>query len=272
LCANAAWFIICGMFTLIVIIVLLLSTLWGFLRGALRDVLGLAALMVAYIVSEPFGRTIGEWLAGRYRLSAGGAYVLARVGAGLAIYVSLKVSAAVANRRFGEDETGVTRHWNRNLGAALGLLYGLVLVLIVVFMADSLHKAGMQGGFVDMVSNSWIDRSLSPYNPADKFLLTDTLALLRKARQDPAVLERLHQDPAIRALMDRPDVRAVLDDRDLAEAIRNGDLPRVLQNENLKKLLEDKELMRRLLSPEVRKAIRDAVQKSREEDQGAMQA
>ena len=252
------------MFTVGVTIVLLLSITWGYLRGALRDVLGLAALLVAYLASEPFGRTLGVWIAGHWQTAAGRAYILARVGAGLAIYVSLKISAAVANRRFGQDETGVTRPWNRNLGAVLGLVYGLVLVLIVVFLADSMHKAGIQGGFVDSVSKSWIDQRLSPYNPADRFLLTDVLTLLQKARQDPDVLQRLRQDPTVQAIMDKDDVRAVLDDQDLAEAIRNGDVRQVLENEHLKRLLQDKELMRQVLSPEVRKAIRDAVTESKD--------
>ncbi len=265
LCGAAPSLIICGMFTVIVIIVLLVCIGWGYLRGALKDVLGLAALVVAYLASAPFGRSLGGWLAAHYGMSAGNAYVVARVCAGLVIYVSVKISAAVANRRFGQDETGVTLRWNRNLGAVLGLVYGLVLVLIVVFLADSLHKAGVQGGFVDSVSKSWVDQRLGPYNPADKFLLTDVLKLLRQAREHPEVVERLQQSPAVQALLDRPDVQAVLNDEDLAEAIRSGDVGRVLENEDLKKLLKDRDLMRQILSPEVRDAIRKAVTESKDE-------
>jgi len=268
LCGAAASLIICGMFTVAVIILLLVSIGWGYLRGALKDVLGLAALTVAYLASEPFGRSLGAWLAAHEQVSAGNAYVLARVGAGLVIYISVKISAAVANRRFGQDEMGVTVAWNRNLGAVLGLVYGLVLVLIVVFLADSLHKAGVQGGFIDSASNSWIGRRLSPYNPADRFLLTDVVKLLRQEREHPEVVERLRQSPAVQALLDRPDMQAVLNDEDLIEAIRSGDIGRVLQNENLKKLLEDKDLVRQLLSPELRKAVRDAAAEGEQEDEG----
>jgi uncharacterized membrane protein required for colicin V production len=248
------------MFALAVITVLLVSIARGFVRGALRDVLGLAALAMAWVASEPFARGLGPWLAAHWGMPAGVAYIAARVGAGLAVYVSLTVSATVANRCFGQDETGVTAPWNRNLGAVLGLVYGLALVLIAVFLTDSLHKAGIQGGFVQSVSDSWLGRYLSPYNPADRFLLTDTLKLLRQAQDDPEVIQRLRQEPAVQALLEKPDFRAVLDDRELADAIRNKDYARVVKNPNLQNLLKDTELMRQVLSPQVRDAIRKAVQ------------
>jgi len=265
LCGTTASFIIFAMFTVGVIIVLLLCITWGYLRGALRNLLGLAALAIAYAASAPFGRTLGAWTAGHWQLSAGSAYILARVGAGLAIYVSLKISAAVANRRFGQDETGVTRRWNRDLGAVLGLVYGLVLLLIVVFLADSLHKAGMEGSFVGSVSNSWLGSRLSTYNPADKFMLTDVLKLLRDAREDPEVLQQLKQDPQVQTLLVRPGVRAVLDDQELADAIHQGDYGRVLNNPNLKDLLKDKDLMRQILSPDLRSAVKKVVKERRQE-------
>ncbi len=269
MCGPAASFIIWGMFTLCVILVLLVSVGWGYLRGALKDVLGLAALAVAYLASEPFGRSLGAWLTAHRDVSAGNAYVFARVCAGVAIYISVKISAAVVNRRFGQDETGVTLAWNRNLGALLGLVYGLVLVLIVVFLADSLHKAGVQGGFVDSVANSWIDKRLSAYNPADRYLLTDAVKLLRQAREHPEVVEQLQEEPAVQKLLAQPDVEAVLSDEGLVEAIRNKDMGAVLHNENLKKLLQDKDLVRQILSPEVRKAVSDVVaQVQQKEEQG----
>jgi uncharacterized membrane protein required for colicin V production len=257
------------MFTFGVIIVLLLTVTWGYLRGALHDVLGLAALAVAYLVSEPFGRTLGERLAQHPATSAASAYVIARVSAGLAIYISLKVSAAVANRLFGQDEAGVTRPWNRNLGALLGLAYGLALVLIVLFFADSLHKAGSQNAFVQAASGSWLGRRVSTHNPADRFLLTDLLRLLRTAREDPVVLERLRQDPRVQALLDDPTLKAVLEDRDLVEALHAGQFGKVFSNPHLKALLADKQLLHRIVSPDeapdLNAVIREVMQEREQE-------
>jgi uncharacterized membrane protein required for colicin V production len=258
LCAPGASYIISCMFTIVVIVVLLLCVLWGYLRGALRNVLGLAAFTIAYFASAPFGNSLGAWMAGHWQLSAGSGYILGRCGAGLAIYVSLQISARLANRRFGQDETGVTRAWNRNLGALMGLAYGLALVLVVVFLADSLHKAGVRSGFVQGVSGSWLDRQVSAYNPADRFMLTDTLKLLRDARDDPRALERLRQQPQVQALLDRPDVRAVLEDKGLAEAIQEGNYSRVLSNPRLGALLKDREFMRQVFSPQLRQAVQQA--------------
>jgi hypothetical protein len=248
----------------VIALLLLTMTLWGYLRGGFYDLLGLAALVVAYAGSVPFAEPVGSALAGTLGLSMGVAYVLGRVAAGLLIFVSLKVSAMVLNRTLGQTPEGVNRPWNRNLGATIGFVTGLVIVLVLVFLADGLYKAfpDSSSGFIHAARRSHIRRLLSPYNPADRFLVTDVLRLIRVAREDPAVLEALGRDERIRTVMQDPAIRAVAEDRELMQAISDRELGQVLKNENLRNLLDNKELLGKVLSPDVRQAIRDAMEAS----------
>ncbi len=249
------------MIDLFIVVVLGFSVLWGYLRGALYDLLGLGALVVAYVGSAPFGRSLGALLGRQWDMSPGSAYVGGRVLAGFLIYVSLKVCATVANRKFGRTKSGVTRRWNRNLGALGGLLFGLLTCLILLFLMDAVYKALPESSnpLLRAVGRSGFRGAVADHNPADKYLVTDALKLVRKAREDPEALERLAEDERIQQLLNDPAVRAAAEDSELAEAVENRQLDRMLRNESLQKVLSDEELLRKLLSPEVRAAVRDAI-------------
>jgi len=250
-----------------IIVVVLLCVLRGYLRGVLKDLLGLAALVVAYVVSAPFGSSVGQLLAQHSGMSASAAYTAARVAAGVVIFVSLKISAHVADARFGKDETGVTVSWNRNLGALVGLTFGLMAALIVLFLADSLCKAfpASQNALVRAAGRSHLRRWVSAYNPADRFLVTDLLRLLSVAHDKPEVLDRLKEDPRVEQLLETPTLERALKDEDLIEAVRNREFGKVAENDNLKALLGDADLMRHIFSPELRAAIRQVIEEAGQE-------
>ncbi len=255
------------MLDFVAVVVVLLSVVWGYLRGFLYDLLGLVALVVAYVGSAPFGESLGGALARNTGLTGGTAYVVARVGAGLLIYISLKISATLANRKFGQTEMGVTRRWNRNLGALGGLLGGLVVVLILLLVADTAVKAfpESENAFVRVAERSRLREMVSRFNPAEQFLLTDTLRLMHVAREDPEVAERLREDAHIQAILQHETLQRLLEDEDLEAAIRRGDYGRVLRHEGMRELLRDRELMELLLSEETQRAMREAMEPEEEE-------
>jgi hypothetical protein len=254
------------MFDVLSIVLLIVCVLWGYVRGILRGLLSLASLLVAYWGSAPLGASFGHALVGRAGWPEVVDYTVGRVAAGLLIYVSLTVSAHVADRKFGQTRQGIARRWNRNWGAVGGLVSGLLLVLMLLFAADSLLKAfpDARGALADSARNSTLRKLVSRFNPADSFLMTDTVRLLIAARNDPEVLRRLSEDPQIKALLQEPDVRSVMEDQGLAEALRTGQIESILQNQNLRRLLNNAELRQKILSPEVREAMREAVQPARQ--------
>jgi len=252
-----------------IILGLFLSVLYGYLRGALYHLLGLLAMVTAYAGSAAFGEGLGGCIARHWGTSASGGYVAARVITGILIYVSLKIGAGVANRRLGKTELGVTRRWNRHLGAACGLLWGVGVALVVLFVLDSVARALPEdsNAFLNAARQSKFRRLVSGINPADRLLLTDGLSLLRRARDDPQAFRRLADTPQVREILEEPAIRNVLDDQGLRTAMESKDLAAILNNENLRALLGDRDLMRRLVSPETRAALREAM-KAGAEGQG----
>jgi len=128
-------------------------------------------------------------------------------------------------------------------------------------VGDSLLKVFPEAGgsFVESARNSSFRRLVSGFNPADRFLVTDCLRLLRVARQDPEVLRRLSEREEVRELLEHPDVQAVLTDESLHRAVAEGRLDEVFGNANLKRLLGNADLRRRMLSPELRAALTQAL-------------
>jgi uncharacterized membrane protein required for colicin V production len=249
------------MLDLLVIVVIVVSAVRGYVRGALRDLLGLGALVAAYLASRPFGSPLGDFLSARTQLPPGTAYVTARLVAGLAIYVSLSVSAAALNRKAGQDPEGLTRPWNRNLGAFCGLASGLVTALILLFVADSLVKAypGSTSRALAGARTSRFRRWVSGVNPADDYLLTDLLTLLRIAREDPQVLDRLRDRPEVQQLVNDPEFQTAIRDDELAAALRARDIHAILGNRSFQRLLGNRELIARVLSGDIAAAVRGVV-------------
>ncbi len=249
------------MVDLLVILLIGLATLWGYLRGILRSVLTVAALTVAYLASAPLASPIGDLMAAHTEWAANVCYAVGRVIGALLIYVSLSISAQVADRRLGRTRFGFMRGWNRTWGAVAGFVTGLLIALILLFAADAMLKAYPEGGgaLAESARRSSLVRLVSRFNPADRYLVTDFLKLLRVAREDPQVLEELSHKEGIRRLLEHPTVARLFHDEVLAEAVRDGRFQDVFANENLRRLLEDKELRELLVSPAVRSAIQDVV-------------
>jgi uncharacterized membrane protein required for colicin V production len=254
------------MIDIILVVVVFFLGVRGYLRGAVLSLLGLAALVVAVIASAPLGPIVGRSLAAQSHLSLGSSYLLGRILAGVAIYIPAIVLAHIVDRRVGRDEEGELRSWNRSLGVLGGLLSGVVIALLLLFVLDVAVKvlpAG-EGWLMEASRTSLLRRAVSPHNPADRFLVTDLLKVLRVAQDDPDVLRQLRQTEAFRRLLAHPDVQPLLEDEGLARAVRDQQLERILENENLRRVLADRELRRMIFSPEMRQAIRDVLAEARE--------
>jgi len=195
----------------LVILVVLFAGLWGYLRGILRGVLSLVSLGVAYRASAALAPVFGSAISRGTDWPDSAAQAVGRVAGALLIYVSLSVSAHVADRKFGHTKVGTVRRWNRSWGAAAGLLSGLMVAAFLLLAGDVLLKAFPEAGgsFVKSARSSSFMRLASRVNPADRYLVTDTLKLLRAAHDDPEVMVRLSKREGIRSLLEVPEVKAL---------------------------------------------------------------
>jgi len=205
----------------LVVAVVLLFVLLGFLRGILHGGLVLCALGVAYLASGRLEAPFGSLLLSLSQLRPAVAYTLGRVLGGVLVYASLRVAVSVADRRIGRTRHGVLQPWNRNLGAVVGLVFGAGLGLCLLCLAGA-------------AQGSYLRRLVSPHNPADRLLVTDSLRVVSAARRDPEMLAELEQEDVFRRLAEHPTVRAILEDEELMDAIRRQDIVRVARDEKIR--------------------------------------
>ena len=253
------------------LLVVLLSALWGYLRGGLSEFLGMVALVAAYFGSAPLGGTLAFAPARLWDMPPGRAYLVARVAAGVGIYVLLMVFAWIANRKFGRSKEGVTYRWNRALGGVMGLGNALLIVLAVLFIGDALVKVypEQKGALLAAVRRSHFRRMVSGLNPADRFLMTDSLRFLRVVREDPDIIGELRDKPQVRRILEHPDIQEASRDKELQDAVENRDFARILKNERVRHILVNKELMRKLFSKDMQEAMRSALEGADQQGGGA---
>ena len=239
----------------------------GFLRGILRQALSAGAVAAAYLASAVLGGPLAAMVLKWREMSSGMAYMVGRVIGGTVVFVSLSIAVRLADKRFGRTRHGVLQPWNRNLGALAGLLFGAVLAVSLLCVADAAYKAmpESQSPLVKAAGFSYFRTWITGHNPADRFLITDSLKFARMVHANPEAMQKLSERSEIQELFDAPAIQAVVTDEELMaqidEAVKNNDPAQLLKiagNEKIRNLLSDSSLRKKLLSPEVRNAISEA--------------
>jgi hypothetical protein len=194
--------------------------------------------------------------------SAGAAHITGRLIGFFLLYVGLMGLGTVIDYRFRKIKSVSLQGMNRGIGGVCGFVWGAVLCFLLLCLGDVWLKVfpDTQGYLADSVRASRLRQRISGFNPADRFLVTDTLRLLRAARQDPELLERLRAKPQMRKIIENPDMVKLAGDAELQQAIQDQDYSRVLKNENLRAVLKNRELREMLLSPETRATIQEVLQ------------
>ncbi len=249
------------MVDLVAIAIVMLCALVGYMRGGLVGVLSLIALVLAFVVSAPVGPAVAGIIASRTQWPVVATYLAGRMAAFAFVYMLLMVPTLILARKLGQTEWGEVRGWNRLLGGVSGLISGLLLAVVLLLLIDVVLKVmpEVTTGPAAWAHASVLRKWASPHNPADRFLVTDVLRLLRAAREDPAVLDRLREQPYVQQLLEQPDFRAVREDEGLARAIQKRDIEAIIKDENLRRVLANSELRAQVLAPEMRLAIQQAI-------------
>jgi membrane protein required for colicin V production len=115
-----------------ILVIIGISALLSLLRGMVREVLSLAAWVVAFFVARTFNPVAAGWVAGvvsvpsaQYVLGFGLLFFATLLAMGIINYVLAKIVAA----------TGLTAT-DRMLGVVFGVLRGAGVVVLLVFLAS----------------------------------------------------------------------------------------------------------------------------------------
>ena len=118
----------------IIIVVLTLSTLISLWRGFVREALSLAAWIVAFVAASVFADTVAELLSGVID-NVTGRYIVAYV----VLFVGVLILGTLLNALMAKlvRLTGLSG-LDRLLGTLFGFTRGLIVVLVLVFIAQQL--------------------------------------------------------------------------------------------------------------------------------------
>jgi membrane protein required for colicin V production len=129
-----------------ILVIVGISALLSVLRGLVREVLSLAAWVIAFWVARTFNPVAAEWVAGWVRLPSGQwllGFGLLFFGTLLAMGVINFVIARIV------AASGLTAT-DRMLGVIFGVLRGVAVVTLLVFLA----------GFTPMTRDPWWTQSM----------------------------------------------------------------------------------------------------------------
>jgi len=248
--------------------------LLGYTRGILRQGLTVAALVASYFASALLAAPLAGWVPEDWQVTDAMAHVIGRALGGAMVFVSLSLASHLIDKRIGRTQSGVPVPWNRNLGGLAGVAFGLLLAFCGLCLADAYRKAypASDGWWARAIDASYFRRQVQLMNPADRFLITDSLKLIRRARNNPEALKKLAEKEELKALLDDPLIQEILQDEELMSAIQNRDLKRVAGDEKITRLLTNAELRKKVFSPQVRAAFSEAVEEMAHEDDDAQPA
>ena len=145
---------------IVILVVLLISTLFGLFRGFIREILSLASWIVAFYVAWTFALTAAAWLepyisqqALRVPAAFGGIFVVVLIAASIVSYLLYRLLAIA----------GISG-MDRSLGAVFGIVRGVVLIAILILAAV----------YMDFAAQPWWQgsRLVMYFTPVTDFLLS----------------------------------------------------------------------------------------------------
>ena len=230
----------------------------GARRGAIQQIVQLAALGLGYFLCRPLGRALGPSLAQSLQVP-----ILFGVLVGtILVFIGVMVSVRLLLGRF----TGAVNRFigptPRRIDGAIGFLLGGLKVALIAyllisalsFVEDNIAGTGRQLGLSPADSITFT--AVRKYNFFELVQYRPVKDLLRIAQSlgDPAKAAKLQRDPAFRALAQDPRFEHTLEDDSMQRAIETGDTRALLRRDEVLKLLQTPAIAARL------KAASDAAQ------------
>lgn len=272
-----------------------LGTVHGISQGLARTVAGLAAAIAAILFAPPLGRALEGTLGPLFNLGGLAARGASIALCGLVLLLGLSLALrSVAKRAFKNNR--LARYTDRILGAGAGLVQGLLLAVLLLWVPLSLepvlnaNQAAPPPATDEQpeqpapppvrLIERWADEvrksSLAPIAAATN-PLPDTrwLSLLRDfamISRNREAMEALMNSDVMKKIADLPSVRTAIEqlraDPSLApllesEGVSEHDVLQVLNSPTVLKILEDSRILQEFepLAPELEKAIAQAKSK-----------
>ena len=263
-------------------VVFLLQILRGWRLGLPRQLVRLAALVIAYAVALFCGQMLLPLLrpilkAPNFVLTALGGAILAAL-----VYVIINTTGAILFKRTSQQESRTIRLVYGISGAALGVVFGLVFIWIVIVGIRSIgsvaeaevsastphaatHHAVSRPPDENSLSVSVarLKKSLELGHVGDVVKQTDviptgiydTLSKVGQVMTDPDRAARFLSYPGVTQLADNPKILALRADPQIQRMLEDGKLWELLQDDRLIEAANDPELAKQVKQFDLKKAL-----------------
>ncbi len=266
------------------LMIVLLKAWQGWRLGLVRQVVGLVALAVAAGVGYFCAGAAGGLLSAVVPVPE---QVLAVVGGlllGFVVYLAITIVSAVLFKKTSDQGVTLVRVGYGLAGAAIGAVYGLVLVGAFALglrllgsvaetklgIEKNAHFGGGKAGKRDPLASRLaaikeaieespggvIVRAVDPL-PENAY---STLTKLAKLVSNSRSIERFMSFPEVRPVMEHPKVVALLSDPEVNKALSERRYLSLLSNPRLVAAADDAEVSKRLRSIDLEKALDHALQ------------
>lgn len=237
---------------IIIGIFIVLFCILGFSKGAVRQFFGILAFIFASIVSAAvpcfIKLPVGEGSSPVW------GYIILAVLIWVPAYLILNsIGKFVANRML----KGGVKFGDRLWGLCFGGVKGLMIVMLAVFLIDSLPQEVKQifPAAGNAMEASKVVSSIQPYNPFLKLHIMQNLRLVVSSVNDPDYMELLIDDPGFQKLIQQESIKAVLNDTELKDILRKEQYLKFIMHPKIRQLIKDPEALRLLMTTDIDKAV-----------------
>jgi len=262
-----------GVVLLIAFLWLLISTWRGWRNGVMRQLMSVAALIIAIFVTSRFSNDLAGYLRSVLHVPETFVTFLAIILLWLFTTNIVMLIGRILFKRTRDQESPIA-HLVYGLGGALiGLLYGLFFLWLAVigirltgYIAEKQLSAGAAAGVavafprtlaklknsVELGAGRPVINAVDPI-PRNWYREIDQWA---RVVSDPKILQKMMAYPGFQDLWRNPHVRALQDDPEIQAAARDGNLIALTGNRKVVALMNDPEV-RKAVSPEQLQAALD---------------
>lgn len=233
-------------------IFIVLFCILGFIKGAIRQFFSILAFISASIISAVVPYFIKLPIGSDSSPVWG--YIILAVLIWVPAYLILNsIGRFIANRML----KGGVKLGDHLWGLCFGGIKGLMIVMLVVFLIDSLPANIKQ--FLPAVNNaleeSKVVSSIQPYSPFLKLHIMQNLGLVISSVNDPDYMELLVDDPGFQKLIKQESIKAVLNDPELKDILKGKQYLKFIMHPKIQQLVRDPEALRLLMTTDIDKAV-----------------
>jgi uncharacterized membrane protein required for colicin V production len=242
---------------LLLLVLLLLCFVYGMLRGFLRMLVSLAALIVAALAVWLLNALVGYlYIPGFLSASMSGALI------GTALFVLVYVVVLAIGRRLIKTRALAFSKGtaDRLIGGIFSLCIDAAILLLLIWFLDCIGEDSFKRNerLRILWSESRVCQLAHEHNPLNGFGPLRRLKGFLVAARDPDTRSKLRDQAAYNRLFENPRLQAIGTDDELIDALRRGDWIGVFGNNRVRTLLSDESFWRDLFAVKWESTLGDA--------------